>query len=204
VLVDYPAMAAKRHTEQGVERKRQLLDCAAELFSTRGYADTRIADICAAAGVAKGLFYWYFENKEVLFAELVTSMRHRLRKAQADAMDPTADALTRLRQGTEASVQFMARHAGYFALLEVESHDRPVLVGQGADVHTEDSTRLVKEAMAEGLIPDGRDPELLALGVIGAVAHFGHIQRTGRVAMDIDDLAAFVGTWVVGALTGVR
>jgi len=119
LLVEPPAGNAE-------ERKQQLLDCAAELFSTRGYAATRIADICAAAGVAKGLFYWYFENKEALFAELVASMRQRLRKAQADAMDPAADALSRLRQGSEASVRFMARHAGYFALLEVESHDRQV------------------------------------------------------------------------------
>ena len=194
----------RRHTDQGIERKHQLLDCAAELFSTRGYSSTRIADICASAGVAKGLFYWYFENKEALFAELITSMRQRLRKAQADAMQPAADPLTRLRQGTEASVRFMAEHAGYFALLEVESHDRQVsdLLRRGADVHTEDSARIVKEAIAEGLIPEGRDPELLALGIIGAVAHFGHLQRVGRIGMTIDELATFVGDWVVGALGG--
>ena len=197
-------MAARKHTEQGVERKRQLLDCAADLFSTRGYAATRIADICAAAGVAKGLFYWYFENKEALFGELIASMRQRLRKAQADAMEPAADPLTRLRQGTEASVRFMAEYAGYFALLEVESQDRGVsdLLRRGADVHTDDSARIVKEAIAEGLIPEGRDPQLLALGLIGAVAHFGHLHRVGRVTLAIDELATFVGDWVVGALGG--
>ena len=131
-------------------------------------------------------------------------MRQRLRKAQADAMDANADPLTRLRQGTEASVRFMAEHAGYFALLEVESHDRQISdwLRRGADVHTEDSARIVKEALAEGLIPDGRDPELLALGIIGAVAHFGHLQRVGRIGMTIDELASFVGDWVVGALGG--
>ncbi len=197
-------MAARRHTEQGIERKQQLLDCAAGLFSSRGYAATRIADICADAGVAKGLFYWYFENKAALFAELIASMRQRLRKAQADGMDPTADPLTRLRQGTEASVRFMAEHAGYFALLEVESHDRGVsdLLNRGADVHTEDSARIVKEAIAEGLIPEGHDPQLLALGLIGAVAHFGHLHRVGRVTLTIDELTTFVGDWVVGALGG--
>jgi hypothetical protein len=38
------------------------------LFSSKGYANTRIADICAEAGVAKGLIYWYFPTKEELFA----------------------------------------------------------------------------------------------------------------------------------------
>jgi AcrR family transcriptional regulator len=77
--VDTSWSDGRRLTEQGRERKQQLLDHAADLFSRRGYADTRVVDICEAAGVAKGLFYWYFENKEALFSELVTSMRLRLR-----------------------------------------------------------------------------------------------------------------------------
>jgi AcrR family transcriptional regulator len=52
----------RRLTAQGIERKQQLLDRAAELFAERGYAETRVIDIVRAAGVAKGLFYWYFEN----------------------------------------------------------------------------------------------------------------------------------------------
>src|SRR3954470_24869987 len=81
----------RRHTEHGRERKQQLVDAAAELFADHGYAATRIQDICTRAGVAKGLFYWYFPTKQALFAELVRSMRLRLRKAQAAAMDPDAD-----------------------------------------------------------------------------------------------------------------
>ncbi|MCB0958296.1 MAG: TetR family transcriptional regulator, partial [Acidimicrobiales bacterium] len=39
--------------------KQQLLDHAAALFAERGFAETRVLDIVGAAGVAKGLFYWY-------------------------------------------------------------------------------------------------------------------------------------------------
>jgi len=76
----------RRLTDQGRERKAQLLDHAAELFAERGYAETRVSDIVAAAGVAKGLFYWYFENKDALFRELVERNRLRLRQAQAAAI----------------------------------------------------------------------------------------------------------------------
>src|SRR5918995_1021302 len=61
-------------TTQGAERKQQLLDAAARLFAEQGYAATRVVDIVDAAGVAKGLFYWYFENKEALFRELAADM----------------------------------------------------------------------------------------------------------------------------------
>ena len=65
----------RRLTRQGHERKRQLLDHAAELFAERGYAETRVIDIVRAAGVAKGLFYWYFDNKEAVFTEIRRILR---------------------------------------------------------------------------------------------------------------------------------
>ena len=40
------------------------------LWRTNGYANTTVADICRAAGVSKGLFYFYFERKEDLLFEI--------------------------------------------------------------------------------------------------------------------------------------
>ncbi len=193
----------RTHTEQGLERKHQLLAAAATLFSTKGYSNTRIADICSAAGVAKGLMYWYFPTKESLFAELVRTMRLQLRRAQAAAMNPDAPALTRIRQGTEASVVFMAEHSSYFALLDVERADDEVagVLRDGSDVYADDVIRLVREAQADGSIPDG-DPRLAATGVLGAVSSFSHARRTGSLHVDVDDLARFVGEWVQRALAG--
>jgi AcrR family transcriptional regulator len=194
---------ARTHTEQGLERKQQLLDAATGLFATKGYSNTRIADICAAAGVAKGLFYWYFPTKETLFAELVRTMRLQLRRAQAAAMDPDADPVRRIRQGTEASVVFMAEHRSYFALLDVERADDAVadVLRDGSEVYAADVIRLVAEAQALGLVPDA-DPQLVATGILGTVSSFSHALRNGRLDVDVDALAAFVGDWVERALTG--
>jgi AcrR family transcriptional regulator len=193
---------SRRLTEQGRERKQQLLDAASALFETRGYAATRIADICQAAGVAKGLFYWYFETKEQLFAELVRTMRQQLRRAQGAAMDTDADPVTRIRQGAEASVRFMAENMAFFALLEVERDEEAIVpsLRESSEVYTADTTRLVEEAQATGLVPDDRPARLLALGVLGAVSHFSHFLRTGRIDLTVDELADFVGDWVARAL----
>jgi AcrR family transcriptional regulator len=196
--------AIRQHTSQGQERKQQLLDAAADLFASRGYATTRIVDICEAAGVAKGLFYWYFENKESLFAEVVRSMRQQLRRAQAAAMDPAADPVTRLRQGTEASVLFMAEHRAFFALLEGERNDEAIaaVLREGTEVYAHDTTALIAESQQLGLLPDHHDPGLLALGVLGAVSHFSLYLRSGRIELDVDELAEFVGDWVVRSVGG--
>ncbi len=200
---DAPARAAPRqHTEQGKERKQQLVDAAMELFSERGYAATRIADICDAAGVAKGLFYWYFPTKHDLFSELVRSMRQRLRRAQAAALDPTADALTHIRQGVEASVLFMAEHAPYFTLLQVERTDQHLAatLRDGSDVYLRDVLAHIAKAQRDGQIAD-TDPTLLALGVLGAVSSFSNAWLNGRIELSAGELASFVGDWVVRAVS---
>lgn len=193
----------RRHTEHGRERKQQLLDAAAELFAEHGYANTRIADICRAAGVAKGLFYWYFPTKGDLFADLVRTMRLRLRRAQAAAMDPDEDALVRIGQGTAASVHFMAEHAAYFALIDVERTDPALadVLTEGSDIYLGDVRSLIEEAQRAGSVPDA-DPDLLAIGVLGAVSSFSNSYRNGRLAdgVTVEQLAEFVRDWVVSAL----
>jgi AcrR family transcriptional regulator len=193
----------RRHTEHGLERKQQLLDAAGELFADRGYSATRIADICQAAGVAKGLFYWYFPTKGALFAELVRTMRLRLRRAQGAALDPAADAVTRIADGAAASVRFMADHAAYFALLDVERSDPEVadVLAEGAGVYLDDVRRLVEEGQRAGTIADAPS-DLIAVGVLGTVSSFSNSYRNGRLGddMTVDDLARFVRRWVANAL----
>ncbi len=171
------------------------------LFAERGYSSTRILDICEQAGVAKGLFYWYFPTKLDLFTELVRSMRHRLRRTQAAAMSPDSDAVTRIHQGAEASVRFMAEHATYFSLVDVERADPTIgdAVRSGSEVYLDDVTALVREAQAAGAIPDA-DAQLLALGVLGAVSAFSNAWRSGRIEMSTDELAVFVADWIRRAL----
>ena len=101
-------------------------------------------------------------------------------------MDPEADAVTRLRQGTEASVRFMAEHVRFFALLDVERNDQTVAatLRESGDIYVQDAARVVQEAQQEGLVPGDHDPTLLAIGVLGAVSQFSPLppHRTARPA----------------------
>ena len=48
-------------------RRALILDSAVETFSTKGYHQTRVADIIKSAGIARGTFYLYFESKNAIF-----------------------------------------------------------------------------------------------------------------------------------------
>jgi TetR/AcrR family fatty acid metabolism transcriptional regulator len=53
------------------DREKFIIEAAMKVFSRKGYADTRMADIAREAGMSYGLVYHYFENKETLFDAIV-------------------------------------------------------------------------------------------------------------------------------------
>ena len=195
----------RRHTGQGEERKQQLLEAAADLFSAKGYANTRIIDICERAGVAKGLFYWYFETKDSLYAELIRSMRQRLRRVQADAMDADANAVERIRQAAVASMIYLSEHPTFFAFASDDSVTPALaqLARDGTEVYIQDAERLIREAQGTGHALEWLDPALAAMGVSATTRAFSELLRSGDGERDPHVVAAFAGDWVVRALSGM-
>ena len=53
------------------EQKERILEAARQIFAHKGYSETKMADIAAAANVSYGLAYHYFANKEAIFAKLL-------------------------------------------------------------------------------------------------------------------------------------
>lgn len=57
----------KRRRREKAARPGQLLRAALEIFRENGFAATRLEDVAARAGVAKGTIYLYFPSKVALF-----------------------------------------------------------------------------------------------------------------------------------------
>lgn len=66
------------------ERRALIEDAAATLFAERGYAETRMDDIAAAAGVTKPIVYRHFASKKALHMALLTRERDALAAAPLD------------------------------------------------------------------------------------------------------------------------
>jgi AcrR family transcriptional regulator len=61
------AMRPKFTPQYKIELKEKIMQSAMENFAKNGFDRTRMEDIAAAAGLAKGTLYLYFKNKEDLF-----------------------------------------------------------------------------------------------------------------------------------------
>jgi len=61
-----PAPDEAAPVEPEPEKRRRILHAAVRVFAEKGYHGCRIADVARAAGVAYGLVYHYFQNKDEL------------------------------------------------------------------------------------------------------------------------------------------
>jgi len=55
-------------------RRKQILEAALAVFSTRGYGESTMADVAAEAGVGVGTLYNYYKNKRDLLISLVQNL----------------------------------------------------------------------------------------------------------------------------------
>jgi AcrR family transcriptional regulator len=78
-------------TMERQERREQVLRHAKRIFARKGYHRTNVADIISRAGIARGTFYLYFQNKKDLFEELLQQVLTEL-----------ATRIHRLKPGPEA------------------------------------------------------------------------------------------------------
>ena len=67
-----------KKVEKGQATRAALMDAAAGLFATRGYADVSIDDVLAETGVSRGALYHHFPGKEALFLAVFEAMEARI------------------------------------------------------------------------------------------------------------------------------
>ncbi|HWQ77905.1 MAG TPA: TetR/AcrR family transcriptional regulator [Anaerovoracaceae bacterium] len=63
-----------------MDKKAKILRCGKELFSSKGFKDTNIAEITKLAGMATGTFYNYYPSKDKLFMEIFIEENVKLKK----------------------------------------------------------------------------------------------------------------------------
>ena len=120
----------KRTHEEALQTKKQIMDAAVTLFSSKGYEKTSLSDVARAAGVTRGAIYWHFENKGELLIELLQAIakdKNLVEPLLDSAKESEFDPLGCIRKwlyahGTnEANLLFVSEIAkiGSSALLEI-------------------------------------------------------------------------------------
>jgi TetR/AcrR family transcriptional regulator len=71
-------LQSRNQADRADQTRARILDAATREFSANGLAGARTERIAEAAGVNKALLYYYFRNKEALYAETLEAVAARV------------------------------------------------------------------------------------------------------------------------------
>ncbi|TKT75750.1 TetR/AcrR family transcriptional regulator [Aquamicrobium sp. LC103] len=151
--------------------REQLIDIAAQLFDSKGYAQTSINDIARAIGLGRSAVYHYFRNKEEILAALVEAEALTPSHQLKDLM--TQSELTpgeRLRRAVVDGIMRRLSSGSRFILLARLEAQIPEELGplynQGRRDIYDFYVRCISDGIASGEFREV-DPKVAAFAVIG-------------------------------------
>ena len=91
------------------ERRRQLLERGAELFTSHPYDELSMSKIAAEVGISKALLYHYFPSKQAYFEETLSAWAEQLREQTEP--DPDLPPVEQLKGSLDAFLALVAENA---------------------------------------------------------------------------------------------
>jgi len=158
-----------KRAAQAEATRELLLATARDVFSERGYHNTSVGAITAAADTAHGTFYLYFRNKEDIFANVVQGVVLEMYDGMAplkhDARGPQL--IRRLMRGW---MEVYVAHAGIWRCLLEAVFTSPTIEALWRDLREGFISQMAR-SMAEfqqlGKVRDDVDPVLAANAIGG-------------------------------------
>jgi AcrR family transcriptional regulator len=156
------------------ERRQQILNHARDVFAKRGYHAAKIDDIVAAAGVARGTFYLYFEDKRGIFEEIIDRVLARIGMTiqTVDPHDPNRSVADQVRENIRRIVGILLedRATTKIFLSDAVGVD-PLFDRKLQSFYDELSTMLqssLQDGQALGIVVEG-DAQLYSYLTLGAL-----------------------------------
>jgi AcrR family transcriptional regulator len=134
------------------ERRAQLLERGAELFTSHRYDELSMNKIATEVGISKALLYHYFPSKQAFFEETLSAWAERLRVRTEP--DPDLPPVEQLTKSLDAFLALVEENSGAYRNL-IQS---ATAVAAIRDL-VEEVRRVTAERILFGLYPDGAPPK---------------------------------------------
>lgn len=95
---------------QLLDRRAQIIACAATFFADRGVAATTVRQIADEVGILSGSLYHHFESKEAIVQAIIGPYLDDLRERYQAVLAGDADPRARLHRLVTASLETAAAH----------------------------------------------------------------------------------------------
>jgi AcrR family transcriptional regulator len=153
--------------ERRRERTRQdLLAAAIRMLAQKGFHETKVADIAAAADMGVGTFYLHFPTKEALFDGLVEHTVLRLKAAVDTARREAHDPLERMRAANAAFCRFAHDNREVFRIVFGHAAAYNDVIRRAQALFAADIEETIREGIACGVFAP-LPPAIVAQAMVG-------------------------------------
>ncbi len=150
-------------------RRDILLDAAARVFNSHGFASATIRDIATAAGMLPGSVYYHFESKEELFVAVHEEGIRRTTETVSRALDGVVGPWQRMEAAVIAHLRAILDRSDYAAVVisafpqgDPELRDRLVVLRDSYE-------GIFRELIDTLPLAAGSDRKFLRLALMGAI-----------------------------------
>jgi TetR/AcrR family fatty acid metabolism transcriptional regulator len=156
------------------EKRRAILHAAVRVFAEKGYHGCRIADVARSAGVAYGLVYHYFRDKEELLESVFAEQWAIFINALRAVSEGPGTAPEQLAGMCRFAVDVFRTAPAAVRVLLLEVARTPNAFRAGSTKQTfELALRIVAEVVQRGLdrgeVRPGASPMVVAASMLGAL-----------------------------------
>jgi AcrR family transcriptional regulator len=142
------------------ERRRQLLERGAELFTSHSYEELSMSRIAREVGISKALLYHYFPSKQAYFEETLNAWAEQLRE-RTDT-DPDLPAVEQLTSSLDAFLSLVEENETAYRNLLRSAAGVPEIRELIEEVRRKTAQRIL-----EGLYPGEEPPPKARTAVSG-------------------------------------
>jgi AcrR family transcriptional regulator len=168
-------------TRKGQETRLRLLLAAEQVFGRLGYANARVADVVAEAGVSHGLFYRHFADIDALLMAVLSRLNDRLRHSSGRiGGEPVVPTLAQLQR---RNILFFQEYAEHRLLLRVSREAAARAGGEFRSLWLQIRGRFVARTerwiarlVAADHIAAFEDPAVIAEGLSALTEQMAYVQ----------------------------
>ncbi len=161
-------------TVDKTERRQQILHHARDVFAKHGYHAAKIDDIVSAAGIARGTFYLYFNDKRTIFEEIVDGTFLRIGNAivRVDTEHPTRSVGEQVRENIRAIVDTLLEDPATTKILLSDAVGLDPAFDRRLMAFYEETGKLLASSLMDGqergIVAPG-DARMFAIMTLGAL-----------------------------------
>lgn len=158
-------------TTRANNRNTELLESAADLFSTVGYEAATMRNIADKCGMTPGSIYYHYPSKDLMLVAVYAEGVRRLKDALAQALEGVTNPQERLEKAIARHIELIVEKSAFPSVLIRVLPDAAPAVADDLIRLRRDYESIFKSILSELPFADGEDQSLIRLLMIGAINH---------------------------------